>query len=149
MIYLEYCPTTFFCIWIWIYMGFPRGSVGKESACNAGDPRLIPGWQRSPWEGNGNPLQYSCLENPMDWRAWRAIVHGVARVGHDLVTIISSLAWSYIFIYIYLYLSIYLHRYIKVTKCLLLTEKLYGYSSRTHEKDIDPNGIYLHKLYLQ
>ena len=45
---------------------FPCGSDGKESACNAGDPVLIPGSGRSPGEGNGNPLQYSCLENPMD-----------------------------------------------------------------------------------
>ena len=46
--------------------GFPRSSVGKESACSAGDSGLIPGSGRSPGEGNGNPLQYSCLENPMD-----------------------------------------------------------------------------------
>ena len=52
---------------------------GKESACNAGDPSLIPGSGRSPGEGNGYPLQYSCLENPMDRGAWRATVHGVAK----------------------------------------------------------------------
>ena len=46
--------------------GFPSGSVGKESVCNAGDPGLIPGSGRSPGEGNGNPLQYSYLENSMD-----------------------------------------------------------------------------------
>ena len=49
--------------------GFPGGSEGKASACNVGDPGSIPGWGRSPGEGNGNPLQYSCLENPMDRRA--------------------------------------------------------------------------------
>ena len=49
-----------------ISQGFPGGSDGKESACNAGDQGSIPGWGRSPEEGNGNPLQYSCLENPMD-----------------------------------------------------------------------------------
>ena len=65
---------------------FPRSSVGKESACSEGDPGLIPGSERSPGEGNGNPLQYSCLENPMDRGAWQAAVHGVARVRHDLVT---------------------------------------------------------------
>ena len=54
--------------------------VGEESTCNAGDPSLIPGSRRSPGEGNGNPLQYSCLENPMDRGAWRATVHGIARV---------------------------------------------------------------------
>ena len=46
--------------------GFPHSSVGKESACNAGDPGSIPGLGRSPGEGNGNPFQYSCLENPKD-----------------------------------------------------------------------------------
>ena len=51
---------------IYIYVGFPAGSDSKESACNAGDPGLIPGSGRSPGEGNGNPLQYSCLKKPMD-----------------------------------------------------------------------------------
>ena len=50
----------------------PVGSDGKESACNAGDPGSIPGSGRSPGEGKGNPFQYSCLENPMDGRVWRA-----------------------------------------------------------------------------
>ena len=53
---------------------FPGRSGGKESACNAGDPGSIPGSRRSPEEGNGNPLQYSCLENPMDREPWQAIV---------------------------------------------------------------------------
>ena len=50
-------------------LGFPGGSDGKEFACNAGDPGLIPGLGRSPGEGNGNPLQYSCLENPYGQRS--------------------------------------------------------------------------------
>ena len=53
--------------------GFSCCSVGKESACDAGDPGSIPGSGRSPGEGNGKPLQYSCLENPMDGRTWQAI----------------------------------------------------------------------------
>ena len=57
----------------------PGGSEVKASACNAGDLGLIPGLGRSPGEGNGNPLQYSCLENPMDRGAWWATVHGVAK----------------------------------------------------------------------
>ena len=65
---------------------FPGGSVGKETACKAGDPGLIPGLGRSPGEGNGNPLQYFCLENPLDRGAWQATVHGVVRVGHSLAT---------------------------------------------------------------
>jgi len=60
-------------------MSFPRGSDGKASACNAGDLGLIPGLGRSPGEGNGNPLQYSCLENSMDRGPWQAIVHGAAK----------------------------------------------------------------------
>ena len=63
---------------IYIYY-FPSGSDSKESACNSGDPGLIPGLGRSPGEGNGNTLQYSCLENPMDGGTWRATVHGVAK----------------------------------------------------------------------
>ena len=59
-------------------MGFPGGSEVKVSAFNAGDLGLIPGLGRSPGEGNGNPLQNSCLENPMDREAWWATVHGVA-----------------------------------------------------------------------
>ena len=59
--------------------GFPGGSDGKASACSVGDLGSIPGLGRSPGEGNGNPLQYSCLENSMDGGAWRATVHGVAK----------------------------------------------------------------------
>ena len=58
---------------------FPGGSDDKTSAYNAGDPGLIPGLGRSSGEGNGNPLQYSCLENPMDGGALQATVHGVAK----------------------------------------------------------------------
>jgi len=59
-------------------MGFPGGSDSKESACNVRDPGSIPGWERSPGERNGYPLQYSCLENSMDRRAWWATAHEVA-----------------------------------------------------------------------
>ena len=58
-------------------MDFPGGSDGKKSACNAGDLGWIPGLERFPGGGCGNPLQYSCLENPMDKEAWQATVHGV------------------------------------------------------------------------
>ena len=58
---------------------FPGSSDGKASAYNAGDPSSIPGSGRSPGEGNGNPLQYSCLENPMDQGAWWATVHRVTK----------------------------------------------------------------------
>ena len=60
--------------------GLPGSTDGKESACNLGDPGLMPGSGRSPGEGNGNPLQYSCLENTVDGGAWRATVHSVAEL---------------------------------------------------------------------
>ena len=69
-----------------VFLGFPCGSAGKESACSEGDLGSILGLGSSPVEGNGNPLQYSCLENTKDRGAWQATVHGVARVGHDLAT---------------------------------------------------------------
>ena len=59
--------------------GFPGGSDGEESTCDAGDPGSIPGLGQSPGEGNGYPLQYSCLENPMDRGAWWATVHEVTQ----------------------------------------------------------------------
>ena len=66
----------------WI-LDFPGGSSGKASAYNARYPGSIPRLGRSTGEGNGNPIQYSCLENPMDGGAWLAIVMGSQRVGHD------------------------------------------------------------------
>ena len=61
------------------FLYFPGSPDGKETACNAGDPGLISGSGRSLGEGNGNPLHYSCLKNPMDRETWRATVHGVAK----------------------------------------------------------------------
>ena len=63
--------------------GFLGGSMEKNLPANAGDVGLIPGSGRSPGEVNGNPLQYSCLRNPMDRRSWWATVHGVTKVGQD------------------------------------------------------------------
>ena len=78
---LQYC-ISFGCTTKWLsytyIWGFAGGSDGKESICNAGDLGLIPGLGRSPGDGNGNPLQYSCLENSMDRGAWWATVHRVA-----------------------------------------------------------------------
>ena len=67
-------------------MGFLGGSDGKASAHNTGDPDSMPGSRKSPGEGNGNPLQYSCLGNPMDRGVWQATAHGITRVRHDLAT---------------------------------------------------------------
>ena len=59
--------------------GFPGSPDGKQTACNAGDPGLVPVLGQSPGEGNSNPLQYSCLGNPKDRGAWWATVHGVTK----------------------------------------------------------------------
>ena len=85
-------------------MGFPGDSVVKNPPANAGDAGSIPGSGRSPGGGNGNPLQYSCLENSMDRGAWQATVHGVTKSQ----TWLSNSAQHYfkllyIFIYVYLY----------------------------------------------
>ena len=68
-----------FCIQMYSLKHFPGGSDSKESTCNVGGLCLIPGLGRSPGGGHGNPLQYSCLENPMDRGAWRATSHEVAK----------------------------------------------------------------------
>ena len=60
-------------------MGFPGGSDGKESSCNVGDLGSIPGWGKSPGEGHGNPLQYSCLGIPVDSGPWQVTVPGVLK----------------------------------------------------------------------
>ena len=73
---LTSCP----CNLQWFSSGFPGGSDRKESACNAGDPGSIPGSGRFPGEGNGSPLQYSCLKNSMERGAWQTTVHGVAEL---------------------------------------------------------------------
>ena len=71
---------------------FPGGSSGKKSACNPGDLGSVPGLKRSPEDGNGYPLQYSCLENPMDRGAWWVTVHRVAKSRtrlNDLISVIT------------------------------------------------------------
>ena len=62
-----------------VYPGFPRGSDGKESTCNVGDPGSTSGLGTGPGEGHGNPFQYSCLKNPMDRGVWKTTVYGVAK----------------------------------------------------------------------
>ena len=87
------------------FLGFPGGWDGKESACSAGGLGSIPGSGRSPGEGNSNPLQYSCLENPMDGGAWSATVHGVAK--HNWATSLSFFLYHFLLVS-HQYLSIYL-----------------------------------------
>ena len=78
-----------------ISMGFPGSSDGKEFACNAGDPGLIPGSRRSPREENGYPLQYSYWDNSMDRGAWQAIVHGVAKNQMQLSDFEQESIWGH------------------------------------------------------
>ena len=78
-----------------LMLGFPGSPVVKNLLANAGDACLIPGWRRSPGEGNGNPLQYSCLENVMDRGAWQATVHRAAKSqtqlsAHDFKATLST-----------------------------------------------------------
>ena len=80
--YLDKCPKIYLFLYSTIacvLSCFPGGSDGKASACNVGDRGSIPGLGRSPGDGNGNPLQYSCSENFMDRGVWWATVHGVAK----------------------------------------------------------------------
>ena len=84
-------PECYFCSYPRLLIYFPRGSDGKESACSAGDPGSIPGLGRSPEEGNGNPLQYSCVENPVDGGAWQAPVPGVTKSRTQLSSFTSRL----------------------------------------------------------
>ena len=81
--HLESKNITFLC---YCSSVFPGGPSSRESTCNAGDLGSIPGWGGSPGEGKGKPLQCSCLEDSMDRGAWRATVHGLERVRHDLAT---------------------------------------------------------------
>ena len=82
------------CSLLNLIWGFPGGSEVKASACNARDLGSIPGSERSPGEGNGNPFQYSCLENPMDGGAWWATVHGVAKSWTQLSDFTSLLYFT-------------------------------------------------------
>ena len=78
-------------------LGFPDGSDGKESACNEGDTDSIPGSGRSPGEGNGNPLQYSWLENSMDRGSWWATFHGITKSWTQRVVLFGFLFTSLFF----------------------------------------------------
>ena len=92
------------------FWGFPGGSVMKESACNAGDSRdagSILGLRRSPGEGNGNRLQYSCLENSMGRGAWRAAVPGVSRSRTDWALMHTTSFWSSLVILGFPWLAVY------------------------------------------
>ena len=107
------------CIFI---LGFAGGSDGKESACNAGDLDLTPGSGRVPGEGNGYPLKYSCLENPMDRGAWQVTVHGVAKSW----TILSDF---HSLLHLYLNPSYHFVRKVHTVKALVFLVVMYGFES--------------------
>ena len=92
--FFSYIKLVLFFLLIFIG-GFLSGLDGKESACSAGDPSSIPGLGKSPGEGHGSPLQYSCLENPMDGGAWWATVHGVAKIRTQLSNCLIHLLLLY------------------------------------------------------
>ena len=85
-------------------LSFPGGSDGKASACNVGDPGSIPGLGRSPGEGNGHPLQYSCLENPMDGGAWWATVHGFGK-SRTRLSNFTFTAFEILYFFFFLFLN--------------------------------------------
>ena len=112
---LQKLPDQRDCLWNSLaLMGFPGGSDGKASSCNGGDLDSIPGWGRSPGEGNGNLLQYSCLENPVDREVWQATVHGVTRIRHDLATkpLCLYFDWKNISVFVYSFFSMIYSNYL-------------------------------------
>ena len=106
----------YMCVYVYAYisMGFPDSSVGKESACNAGDPGLILGLGRSPGEGKGCPLQYSGLGNSMD-----CVVHGVAKSRtqlNDSHFHVYTCTYIYMYVCVYIYTHMYTYTYYLVWK---------------------------------
>ena len=100
-------------------LGFPHGWEGESLSCNARDLGSIPGSGRSPGEGNGNPLQYSCLGNPMGRGAWRATVHGGhKRAGHNLATKQPR----HIFASFWMFCTMHMGSTLKILKNLILEE---------------------------
>ena len=122
-----------FCLFLLLLgKGFPGASDGKASTCNAVDLGLIAGSGKSCGEGNGNPLQYSCLENSMDGRAWQASVHGVTKMGTQLInfTFFSLCSWGMFLPLFYLNITTFIITsvttiiiYIPITSTLTLIRK--------------------------
>ena len=107
--------------YIHTYIRLPYWLSSKESACNAGPARhsgSILGLGRSPGEGNGNPLQYSCLENPMDRGAWRATVHGVTKSWTQLKRLSTHSTHTHTYRYVYVY-DIYIGDYTLEHYCII------------------------------
>ena len=112
-------------------MGLPGVSGDKESACNVGDPSSIPGSERSPGEGNGNPLQYSCLENPMDRGVWQDIVHEVSKSqtwlsNNTATTLMKTCLFSIFYLFVqslisqYRLMDMYLILYVTYSICFAI-----------------------------
>ena len=133
------------------HLGFPRSSVGKESACSAGDPGLIPGLGRSPGEGNGNPLQHSCLENPIDRGARSTTIHGVARVGHDLATKSASspfhLAYVFRFSVCFCYFSSNFYQMQQKSFCIHICARAQSCLTLCDSTNSSPPGFSVHEIF--
>ena len=111
---------------MYIYIGFPSNSVGKESACNAGDPGSICGSGRSPGEGNGHPPQYSCLGKSMDRGHGGLQSMGFQRVRHNCAT---NFHFSYIYIFSFFFI---LSELVLVCQlCLLRLSHIFSYDTVT------------------
>ena len=109
------------CAHICVCMGFPGGSVVKNMPASAGDTRdvgLIPGLGRSPGEGNGNLLQYSCLKDPIDRGALWTIVHGVADMTEHRHVYVY--VYTYIYVPMYLYVCLCAYRYTEIASRLFM-----------------------------
>ena len=126
----------FVIVLFYLLKSFPSGSDIKESACNAGDLGSIPGMGRSLGEGNGNPLQCSCLENPMDRGAWRAAVHGV--------TELDMTEWLSLSLLLFL---LYFLKMLRNTSSIILKNLLYLFSVFFPVLLFNPSGIYFYVFF--
>ena len=127
---------------MWYY--FPGGSDGKESSCNAGDPGLTPGMGRSPGEGNSNPLQYSCLEKPMDRGAWRAYSPWCHEVLDRTEWLNSSRFWPICLNMRYLFFSLWL-----TSLCMTLSSLGPSMSLQITQFPSFYSWVILHYIYVQ
>ena len=128
-------------------LDFPAGSDGKASPYNVRDPGLIPGLGRSSGEGNGNPLQYSCLENPMDGGAWQATVHGVAksqtRLSHFISLQQSCKYFHFLFANVF-FLFVYIGYHFQKTRLQKISQVLYQIRNDCHCSMKSPSNLFIY-----
>ena len=127
----------YICIPVYVHLGFPGGSEGKEHACNAGDPGSIPVSRRSPGGWNGHPLQYSCLENSVGRGAGRAAVHGFVK-SQTRLTLTHALIYS-------VYMTCCLVAQSCPTLCNPMDCSTPSFPALHHLPELDIHDIILHK----